>query len=87
MLSTLPTLPQIRAQVVSRLMVVLEQPELELRLEVLKVLTHFAQRDELEIFQQLHRWGLKTLEDGDPPASLQATCVLLRNLASSLSSA
>jgi hypothetical protein len=85
-LRTLPTLPQIRAQVISQLMFALEQPETELRLEVLKVLTHFAQRDELKLFQKLHQWGLKTLEEGDPPTSLQATCVILKNLASSLSS-
>lgn len=84
-LGALPPLTQIRAQVIPRLMTLLEQPETELRLEVLQVLTHYVQNDELEMFQQLHRWALKTLEEGEPPASLQATCSLLSNLASGLS--
>ena len=85
MLGALPSFPLIRTQVITRMMGLLEQAEPELRLEVLKVLNHFTQSDEIEMFQQLHSWALKTLEEDDPPASLEATCTIVRNLASSLS--
>ncbi|XP_057379811.1 MMS19 nucleotide excision repair protein homolog [Daphnia carinata] len=86
LLRTLPPLPRIRSQVLSKLMARLEQSELELRLEMLKTLAHFAQHDELQMFHQLHSWALETLKEGDPPISLEATCSILRKLASSLSS-
>lgn len=86
MLNTLPPLAQIRARVIPRLMTLLEEPVPDFKLEVLQVLSHFAQSDELEMFHQLHRWALKTLNEGDPSASLHATCALLSHLASGLSS-
>ncbi|KAK4011886.1 hypothetical protein OUZ56_020995 [Daphnia magna] len=84
LLRNLPPLPRIRAQVLSQLLARLEQSEL--RLEMLKTLAYFAQHDEVQMFHQLHSWALKTLKEGDPPTSLEATCGVLRKLASSLSS-
>ncbi|KZS11165.1 MMS19 nucleotide excision repair protein [Daphnia magna] len=86
LLRNLPPLPRIRAQVLSQLLARLEQSGPELRLEMLKTLAYFAQHDELQMFHQLHSWALKTLKEGDPPTSLEATCGVLRKLASSLSS-
>lgn len=85
-LGALPPMPMIRAQVIPRMMGLLEHAEPELRLEILKVLDHFAQTDELEMFQQVHHWTLKTINEDNPPASLEATCTILRNLSSGLSS-
>lgn len=86
LLRNLPPLPRIRAQVLSQLLARLEQSGPELRLEMLKTLAYFAQHDEVQMFHQLHSWALKTLKEGDPPTSLEATCGVLRKLASSLSS-
>lgn len=85
MMVTFPTLTYIRVQVNSRLMAELEQSDQEMQLEIVKVLTHFAPLDDLEMLQQLQLWSLKTLEVGNPFTFYQTICILLRNLASTLS--
>lgn len=82
----MPILPQISVQIIPQLMDLIDKMESFAQLELLQVITHFTQKEELEVLERLHSWALKTLEkEGDPPETLQATCTVLSRLASSLS--
>lgn len=70
-------------------MIMLEQTnDLMLRAGALQVLTQskLESDDQLELFQRLHSWAVGTIAEGDPPPSLQSTCIILRNLSSGIPS-